>query len=438
HAKSSQYAKWKADHWDRFTKEEVEHIEEKKLTSLQKFRKASSEREKKHADIEKQSKEKPDMKGAIDRLEKHLNKEAADAGVSKTKETSFHKKLDKLVHSTFGKRKDEMKMKEEAEQIDELNYDTVKSLYKKRRDDFHGDQVGKKKKGKEISAKNVSRSISRLMGSKPTQKEETEQIDELKKSTLASYKDKSTASLKNAQMNRDAAEAGKHMAKGFADLHAKSDAIAKKRVKGLKGYMQRKQGMKPTSEETVSEVYATGVQGHVSQAALDSIKGKRSVKVNLGTPSYSPKPKTLAKKPSKKASFISKLLNREDTYQDSYAATQTTGMEIADLPPEEKVRKREMSKSARMIKALYKKHNVVKEELYDHEKEDKSVATYGKKPTMVKAEKKLGMAENQPQAAAVLTGGKTLTGQTRDTLEIDPLMRKPGPPIDQKQKSITR
>lgn len=379
HAKSAQYAKWKADHWDRFAKEEVEHIEEKKLTSLQKFRKASAEREKKHAEIEKQSKEKPDMKGAIDRLEKHLNKEAADAGVSKTKETSFHKKLDKLVHSTFGKRKDEMKMKEE-----------------------------------------------------------TEQIDELKQSTLSSYKDKSTASLKNAQINRDAAEAGKHMSKGFADLHAKSDAIAKKRVKGLMGYMQRKQGMKPTSEETVSEVYATGVQGHVSQAALDSIKGKRSVKVNLGTPSYNPKPKTLAKKPSKKASFISKLLNREDTYQDSYAATQTTGMEIADLPPEEKVRKREMSKSARMIKALYKKHNVVKEELYDHEKEDKSVATYGKKPTMVKAEKKLGMAENQPQAAAVLTGGKTLTGQTRDTLEIDPLMRKPGPPIDQKQKSITR
>lgn len=384
HAKSAQYAKWKADHWDRFTKEEVEHIEEKKLTSLQKFRKASAEREKKHADVEKEMKSrhdsgKEDMKGAIDRLEKHLNKEAADAGVSKTKETSFHKKLDKLVHSTFGKRKDEMKMKEEVEQIDEIS-----------------------------------------------------------KSTLASYKDKSLASLKNAKSNRDAAEPGKNMSKGFADLHAKSDAIAKKRVKGLMGYMQRKQGMKPTSEETVSEVYATGVQGHVSQAALDSIKGKRSVKVNLGTPSYNPKPKTLAKKPSKKASFISKLLNREDTYQDSYAATQTTGMEIADLPPEEKVRKREMSKSARMIKALYKKHNVVKEELYDHEKEDKSVATYGKKPTMVKAEKKLGMAENQPQAAAVLTGGKTLTGQTRDTLEIDPLMRKPGPPIDQKQKSITR
>lgn len=35
--------------------------------------------------------------------------ESADAGISKDKETEFHAKLDKLVHNTFGKRKDEMK-----------------------------------------------------------------------------------------------------------------------------------------------------------------------------------------------------------------------------------------------------------------------------------------------------------------------------------------
>ena len=43
-------------------------------------------------------------------------------------------------------------------------------------------------------------------------------------------------------------------------------------------------------------------------------------------------------------------------------------------------RKKELSKSARMIKSIYKKHRMVKEDLYDHEKEDKSVKTYGKKP----------------------------------------------------------
>jgi hypothetical protein len=75
-----------------------------------------------------------------------------------------------------------------------------------------------------------------------------------------------------------------------------------------------------------------------------------------------------------------------------------------------------------------KKHNQyvkpVKEELYDGEKEDKSVATYGKKPKFKTVDPKESYGENKPQAAAVLTGGKTLTGTTRDTIEIDPIMRR--------------
>ena len=54
---------------------------------------------------------------------------------------------------------------------------------------------------------------------------------------------------------------------------------------------------------------------------------------------------------------------------------------------------------------------------------------------MVRADKKLTISDKEPQAAAVLTGGKTLTGQDRDTLEIDPVMRKPGPPLDQNKKT---
>ena len=102
---------------------------------------------------------------------------------------------------------------------------------------------------------NLSGAINKL--EKHLNKEEVEQIDELKKSTLSSYKDKSSSSLKNAQANRDAAEPGKDMSKGFADLHAKSNKIAKNRVKGLIGYMQRKQGMKPTSENTLDSMAAT-------------------------------------------------------------------------------------------------------------------------------------------------------------------------------------
>jgi hypothetical protein len=107
----------------------------------------------------------------------------------------------------------------------------------------------------------------------------------------------------------------------------------------------------------------------------------------------------------------------EDKFQDSYAATQTVGMEVNGDSM-----KKERSKSARMIKAMYKKHRM-HEETYDHEKEDKSVATYGKKPKTQKVDGVDNLGQTKPKAAAVLTGGTTLTGQKRDTVEIDPMMK---------------
>jgi hypothetical protein len=267
-------------------------------TALDKFRQAAAERARKHDDIERAMKArhaagKEDMKGSIDRLEKQLNKE--ESGISKQKETAFHKKLDTLVHKTFGKRKDELKMKEEVEQIDELKKSTVKS--------WLGQQpvVPPKKPGMDRKAHNQR---------------------------------------------------------------------IKTRSKSWDRAIDRLTGHKPTSE---------------------------------------------------------------DVFQDTQAATQTAfdmGTQADDREPTYS-KKKEMSKSAHMIKALYKKHKMVKEELYDHEKEDKSVATYGKKP---KVEKQEVFGDDDTQAAMVLKGGKTLTGQTRDTLEIDPVMRKPVKP-DSKEKT---
>ena len=89
--------------------------------------------------------------------------------------------------------------------------------------------------------------------------------------------------------------------------------------------------------------------------------------------------------------------------------------------------KKEMSKSARMIKSLYKKHNMT-EDMTDWEKEDKSVQTYGKKPKIQTTPKKDSFGEDKPKAAIIMSGGKTMTGQTRDTVEIDPMLKKrPGP-----------
>ena len=86
----------------------------------------------------------------------------------------------------------------------------------------------------------------------------------------------------------------------------------------------------------------------------------------------------------------------------------------------------QMSKSARIIKSIYKRKNM-KEETFDTEKEDKSVATYGKKPKLTDTTKKIDTVGDKTQAAAIMSGGTTLTGTPRDVIEIDPMMKlKPG------------
>ena len=278
-----------------------------KPSALDNWRKSVDKRDEKHRKITVQAKKKTadGMTSAIDRLQAHLNKE----------ETELEKKASKY--------------------------------------DFSKTKSGK-------PAPKQTKPFR--MGNEPIgkMKEEVEPIDEISKKALADYKPKSMASLKNAQANRDAAEPGKDMSKGFANLHAKSDAIAKNRVKGLKGYLQRVGGVKPTSEDVMDP-----------QAAI---------------------------------------------------------AKVPDTDPSITERKRGLSKSARMIKSLYKHHGI-KEDLYDHEKEDKSVATYGKKPKFEKSDEKDSAGENKPNAAAVMTGGTTLTGEKRDDIEIDPMMRlRPGQP----------
>jgi hypothetical protein len=85
---------------------------------------------------------------------------------------------------------------------------------------------------------------------------------------------------------------------------------------------------------------------------------------------------------------------------------------------------------AKRIKAIYKKK--VTEDTYDSEKDDKygQNPTFGKKPVIQKPEnaKKTENIDNvKTKAAAVLTGGTTLTGQKRDSIQIDPELNNPRP-----------
>ena len=330
-------------------------------------------RKKKHDEIEKQqSKDGSGMTSAIDRLQAHMNKE----------ETELHE--DKLGGYSRPTRHKKVISKAGNHIGTVYKYDKPNDFGDTYAASYHPHGGGGFEWTHHDNPETAEKTIHRQHGlykaaaTKQLQKaekhktsipEEVEQIDELKKSTLASYKDKSSASLKNAQSNRDAAEPGKDMSKGFADLHAKSNKIAKNRVKGLIGYMQRKQGMKPTSENTLDSMAATEAPSDCS---------------------------------------------------DNTNSTPTTGKSYA----------------AKMVKALKK---TVKEETYDWEKDDKSsmVKPYGKAPKINVTDKTGTLGDTKPEARVVMKGGKTLTGQPRDMVEIDPSMKQRPGQQDKGQSTFT-
>ena len=120
-------------------------------------------------------------------------------------------------------------------------------------------------------------------------------------------------------------------------------------------------------------------------------------------------------------------LHKENT-MDSLAATQAPNdgaNSPDDVAPKDKNKKLiQMSKSARIIKSIYKRKGMT-EETYDFEKDDKSSESkpYGKKPSFNATDKNKNAGENKPEAKAVMKGGTTLTGQPRDMVEIDPSMK---------------
>jgi hypothetical protein len=145
-----------------------------------------------------------------------------------------------------------------------------------------------------------------------------------------------------------------------------------------------------------------------------------------------------------KADFVKKelksILNRKKPGEISFKEAsdmmgdpKSATISPADGSPKESDVQRKMSKRAKLLLDIKKKS--LKEDLYDHEKADKSVATYGKKPKIDTAEKFDETGKDKPKAAAVMSGGTTLTGQSRDTVEIDPAMRvRPGQPDPTKDK----
>jgi hypothetical protein len=230
---------------------------------------------------------------------------------------------------------------------------------------------------------------------------DTNVIAEISSETLQSYKDKAKKSAADLASKGEYKKSNDRLLNHMKATGKQIDKTTASIKKSL------------NKEETVSEVAPPGFEGTVK-----AMKKHKDID-NPWALAWSMKNKGY--KSHKKADGTPK----NENVQDPMAASSMPN-DCANSPDDVEQPKNkkliQMSKSARIIKSIYKKKGM-KEETYDHEKEDKSVATYGKKPKMQKVTDSL----EEPQAAAVLTGGTTMTGEKRDTIEIDPMMkmRKP-------------
>lgn len=282
---------------------------------------------------------------------------------------------------------------------------------------------------------------------KPVQKEEIEQIDEIstKGYHSAAIKSRNDAAVKViASMGTDKQARTKLDARnaGLKRLSDRTHADMKKANSGPQKPVEHK----PSSMSSPQAYYASKKPGEYTGDSVEHPEDTNVISETKSVTEVAPpgfegtvkamkkykkidNPWALAWSMKNKGYKSHKKVDgtpKNENYQDPMAASSMPGdcaNSPDDVQPKDKNKKLiQMSKSARIIKNLYKKKGM-KEETYDHEKEDKSVATYGKKPKM----QQVSTGLEEPKAAAVLTGGTTMTGEKRDTIEIDPMMkmRKP-------------
>jgi len=118
-------------------------------------------------------------------------------------------------------------------------------------------------------------------------------------------------------------------------------------------------------------------------------------------------------------SNLKKSLKQEDNFGDPKAASEAP-FDMGNTPNQ--VAPKKMSKAASMVKEIYAKHKL-KEDMYDWEKDEKSTKPMGKKPSVQKVDGSNELGDKKPKARMVLKGGTTLTGEKRDMVEIDPMLK---------------
>ena len=289
------------------------------------------------------------------------------------------------------------------QQIDEVNYDTVKSLYTKRKEM----RDGPSKKSKEVKVKNVGTSISRLAGHKLTQKQPFDKID---KGTHYELKPKNEEVEQIVEISKKTVKSWLGQQKPIPEKKPDEQRKAfnvriKKRSKSWDGAIDRLTDRKPTSEEVLDEAKMP------KTTALDRWRAAADEREKKHNDIEKKRQEKLHQDPSKVTVPVA------DTNKDDM----TSAIDRLEKHLNKESVQAERTKSARIIKSLYKAKGV-KEETYDWEKDDKA-QSYGKKPKIDKPDGQDNMDQKKPQARAVMVGGTTLTGIKRDTVEIDPLMK---------------
>ena len=163
-------------------------------------------------------------------------------------------------------------------------------------------------------------------------------------------------------------------------------------------------------EQSVNEISDTTVASYKAAAEKDVKELKPHTKGEYGG---------IAKRMlSRREKGLERVKMREDNINDPQSACQSPfdGANTTDDVAPKK------SKAAKMVKEIYAKRKI-KEDMYDHEKDDKGPGTYGKPPKIDKKTEINSDDEKGVNARMVLKGGTTLTGEKRDTIEIDPMMK---------------
>jgi hypothetical protein len=161
----------------------------------------------------------------------------------------------------------------------------------------------------------------------------------------------------------------------------------------------------------MTEISDKTAKDYVKGAMRDTISGKKDRNAGMS--------KALSKLArTDKPIMQNPKLKTEDNINDPQSATQSPfdGANTTDDVAPKK------SKASKMVKEIYAKHRL-KEDLYDHEKDDKGPGSYGTPPKVAKKVEVNDDNEKGINARMVLKGGTTMTGEKRDTIEIDPMLK---------------